>query len=156
LPRCKLTFQAKKPDFKPYPKQLKTIGDHLKKRRLDLNLQQTDVASRLGTTACTLRNWEKNRNTSQIKHLPKVIDFLSYQPWDEGCRTLCERIALKRKLLGLSQEELAKQAGLCEDTIASWENGEHKPNKHSLKILAQFFTRGGSVQPVTRGFLKRP
>ena len=104
------------------------------------------MAEIIGVDKCTIANWEKNRNTPQTRHLPKIINFLGYQPWKGGCKTLGERIALKRKLLGLSQEELAKQAGLCEDTIASWENGEHKPNKHSLKILAQFFTSGRPVQ----------
>ena len=39
-PFVKLTFRAKKPNRKPYPKELKTYGDHLKKRRLDLDLSQ--------------------------------------------------------------------------------------------------------------------
>jgi transcriptional regulator with XRE-family HTH domain len=102
-----VALRAQKPILPAYPKELKSLGDHLRKRRLDLKLQQIDVGSRLGVTVCTLRNWEKNRNTPRIRHLPKIIDFLGYQPRDEGCQTLGERIIKERQRLGLSQKKLA-------------------------------------------------
>jgi hypothetical protein len=37
---CEVTLTAKKPLSEAYPKTLKTLGDHLRKRRLDLNLFQ--------------------------------------------------------------------------------------------------------------------
>jgi len=44
LPICHFVLKAQKPNRKPYPKELKTYGDHLRKKRLDLNLSQPQVA----------------------------------------------------------------------------------------------------------------
>jgi DNA-binding transcriptional regulator YiaG len=63
---CEIVLWAKKPPSKPYPKELKTTGDHLKKRRLELNMLQKELAERFGTTVCTVRNWEKNRSNPSL------------------------------------------------------------------------------------------
>jgi DNA-binding XRE family transcriptional regulator len=44
-----------------YPIELKDLGAHLKKRRLDLGLHQGQVAQRVGAHPQTYRHWEKNR-----------------------------------------------------------------------------------------------
>jgi transcriptional regulator with XRE-family HTH domain len=129
LPFCKLTLKAKKPDFKPYPKQLKTIGDHLKKRRLDLNLPQKEVAKRLQATICTYRNWEKNRSNPSLPFIPRIIKFLGYVPYETSGQDFGKQIAAKRRLLGLRQKDLACLMGVDPCTIRSWEKGRHKPNK---------------------------
>jgi DNA-binding transcriptional regulator YiaG len=109
---------------------------------MDLWLEQKEVAEIIGVDKCTIANWEKNRNTPRIRHLPKVINFLGYQPWDEGCRTLSERLVKQRQKLGLSQKKLAIQIGVDPCTIRSWEKGRHKPRKPSLRILAVLFVHG--------------
>ena len=38
-----------------------TLGDHLRKRRMDLGLRQQDVAERLGVCTDTVVNWEQAR-----------------------------------------------------------------------------------------------
>jgi transcriptional regulator with XRE-family HTH domain len=139
----------------PSCNKLKTLGDHILKRRIDLWLEQKEVAEIIGVDKCTIANWEKNRNAPRIRHLPKIIDFLCYQPWDEGCRSLGERIIKERQIMGLSQKQLAIQIGIDPCTIRSWEKGKHKPNRHSLQKLGQFFTNGGSVQKVRRDFPNR-
>jgi hypothetical protein len=55
LPFCYKTLTTKRPSEKPYSKELKTIGEHLRKRRLDLNLFQKDVAAILGADTMTGR-----------------------------------------------------------------------------------------------------
>jgi len=82
LPFCKVALRAKKPLSAAYPKELKTVGDHLRRRWLELKLLQEDVAERLGTTPCTLRNWEKNMSSLSLAFIPKIIRFLGYVPYD--------------------------------------------------------------------------
>ncbi|MHB9013211.1 MAG: hypothetical protein ACYC49_13440 [Ignavibacteriaceae bacterium] len=48
LPICKVTLKAKKPISKAYPVVLNTIGDHIRKLRVELKLFQKDVAKILG------------------------------------------------------------------------------------------------------------
>jgi transcriptional regulator with XRE-family HTH domain len=46
---------------KGYPVPPVTIGEHLRKRRLDLGLLQSQVAERIGVTPSTVWNWEHGR-----------------------------------------------------------------------------------------------
>jgi transcriptional regulator with XRE-family HTH domain len=130
---------AKKPPSKPYPKELKTTGDHLKKRRLELNMLQKEVAQRFGITVCTVRNWERNRSNPSLIFIPKIIQFLGYVPYDTSEQDFGKKIAAKRRLLGWNQKELAHRVGVDPCTIHSWEKGEHKPRKLLLRLLAAFF-----------------
>jgi DNA-binding XRE family transcriptional regulator len=41
-----------------YPVELRSIGDHIRKRRLDLGLLQIEVAAQIGVTENTVLNWE--------------------------------------------------------------------------------------------------
>jgi len=122
----------------PSCSKLKTLGDHILKRRMDLWLEQKEVAEIIGTDKCTIANWEKGRNSPRIRHLPNIIGFLGYQPWDGDYRTLGERIIKLRQRIGLSQKQLAIQIGVDPCTIRSWEKGKHKPTKKLLEKLKIF------------------
>jgi DNA-binding XRE family transcriptional regulator len=56
------------------PKKLITLGDHIKKKRLEENLFQKDIGKVIGTDNFTIVNWEKN-STKNIpaKYYPKII-----------------------------------------------------------------------------------
>ncbi|MBI1805486.1 MAG: helix-turn-helix transcriptional regulator [Ignavibacteria bacterium] len=58
-----LTLKTRKPCNKAYPRDLRTLGDHIRKRRLDLGLHQKDVAARVNATTSSVTNWEKNRTS---------------------------------------------------------------------------------------------
>ena len=79
-PSCHFTLTAQKPSPLPYPAQISTIGDHLRKRRLDLGLLQREVAEELGVTESTIWNWEANCSSPQLGFIPKTIAFLGYNP----------------------------------------------------------------------------
>ena len=61
MPFCQTTLKAKRPRIRAYPEELKTIGDHIRKRRLDLGLLQKDVGRLVGVDTTTVTNWEKGR-----------------------------------------------------------------------------------------------
>jgi len=65
-----------------YPKSPKTIGQHIRKRRMDLRLLQRDVAGIIGVTECTVFGWEKGMREPSTKHVPRIIDFLGYSPFE--------------------------------------------------------------------------
>ena len=141
LPFCKLQFKAKKPQSPAYPKTLTTLGDHIRKRRLDLGLWQKDVAATLGVTVSAVTNWELNRVTPYFTYLPKIITFLGYTPppFDIMTDNIVERMKVHRLTHGLSQEKFAKLIGVDETTVAKWERGEHKPIKKLVKKLSTIF-----------------
>src|SRR5260221_9483126 len=76
LPCCYLTLKTRKPLNPSYPEHLTTLGDHIRKRRLDLGLHQKEVAVIVNATTSTVTNWEKNRTSPRLYLLHKIIKFL--------------------------------------------------------------------------------
>lgn len=141
FPFCSVTLNAKKPLNSAYPKKLTTLGDHIRKRRLDLGLWQKDVAATLGVTVSAVTNWELNRVSPYFTYLPKIIAFLGYTPppFDIMTDNIMERMKAYRLTHGLSQEKFSKLIGVDETTVAKWERGEHKPIKRLARKLSTMF-----------------
>jgi DNA-binding transcriptional regulator YiaG len=64
-----------------YPRELNTLGYHLRKVRLNRELSQLDVARILRVTTDTVTNWELNRNQPRAKFAKRIISFLGYIPF---------------------------------------------------------------------------
>lgn len=139
LPFCKITLKAQKPLSNAYPQTLKTLGDHLRKRRLDLKLLQKEIAQRLGTDEASVYNWENNRTSPSLHFIPKVIEFLGYVPYDTQARTFGEGITIFRRIHGITQEELAECLNVDPTTLGRWERNKGRPTKRYVKKLTVFF-----------------
>ena len=78
MPFCDLTLRFQKPQqFRGVPE---TLGEHLKKRRLELGLRQKDVAQRLDVSPWTVLNWEANKRTPSRRLQRLIMRFLGYEP----------------------------------------------------------------------------
>ncbi|HKZ19449.1 MAG TPA: helix-turn-helix transcriptional regulator [Acidimicrobiia bacterium] len=110
-----------------YPRELLTLGDHLRKRRLDLGLLQKDVAARLGVTKDTVRNWERNRTEPVARLVPRIVRFLGYLP-RRAPESFTDRFALYRRSKGLTQRQLAARLGIDPTTVGRWESGRGLPS----------------------------
>jgi DNA-binding transcriptional regulator YiaG len=86
-----------------YPQVLATVGDHLRKWRLDLGLLQREVAERLGVDHCTVTNWELNRTKPALRFLPGSINLLGFDPSAPGA-SLGERLKAWRHRAGVPQD----------------------------------------------------
>ena len=128
LPFCHYQLTGRKPSPLPYPAQLNTIGDHLRKRRLDLGMTQCQVAEKLGVTECSIWNWEANYSSPQLRFIPRIIAFLGYDPNDTQTGSFGERLVAYRYKTGLSQKDLARQLGIDPATLGRWERGEGRPS----------------------------
>lgn len=140
LPFCHLTLKAPKPLPSDYPLQTETLGDHIKKKRLDLKIFQKDVAKKIGIVESTIWLWENNRVEPSISFIPKIIDFLGYIPFETEQSCLGKKIITFRRIHGLSQKKLAALIGIDSTTIGSWERCENKPTKQLLDKLISFIT----------------
>ncbi len=92
------------------------MGDHVRRRRLDLGLLQREVATLLGVSKSTMEGWERNRHPPTLKHIPAVVEFLGYVPFPEPV-TLAERLRLYRRLNGISRRQLARCLQVDETTV---------------------------------------
>ncbi|MBK7407208.1 MAG: helix-turn-helix transcriptional regulator [Saprospirales bacterium] len=64
-----------------YPRDLNTLGDHLRKVRLDRGLSQPEVARILQVTPDTVTGWELNRHKPRGKSARAIIEFLGNNPF---------------------------------------------------------------------------
>jgi transcriptional regulator with XRE-family HTH domain len=140
LPFCHITLHGQKPLPKAYPRELRTLGDHLRKRRLDLGLLQRGVALILGVEEATIWNWEKNYSSPKLHYIPRIIKFLGYVPIKVESKTLGERIVNYRRLSGITQKGLAKSLGVDPSTLGRWERDKGRPLKRHMAKLTTFLT----------------
>lgn len=91
-----------------YPKELRTLGNHLRKRRLDLGLLQRDAAAQLGADEGSVYNWEVNRTVPALRFIPRIVEFLGYLPFPLN-GWLPERLKASRQAFGLSQKRGAQR-----------------------------------------------
>jgi transcriptional regulator with XRE-family HTH domain len=115
------------------------LGDHLRKKRLDLGLLQQEVAQRLEVDPMSISYWETNWYSPSLRVIPKIVKFLGYLPYDISSMNLAERIVTMRRCLGLSREELAGRLGVDESSLRHWEHGSRRPLKRNVDKLEVFF-----------------
>ena len=105
-----------------------------------MGLLRREVAERLGVHKDTTHNWEDNRKSPQLRFLPRIIEFVGYVPKYTTPHTLGERIVVARRLLGLTQKELARRLGIDLSTLGRWERDEGRPSKELSARLDRFVT----------------
>jgi len=61
-----------------YPTNPKTLGEHLRKKRIDLSLSMTQLSKflELGVADTTIEKWEKNVSKPTEPYRSKLIKFL--------------------------------------------------------------------------------
>ena len=110
-----------------YERTPQTLGEYLKKRRVELGLFQRDLRKRFNLEKETYANWEKDRCYPAMRHWPGIISFLGYDP-SPAPTSIGEQLLAYRRCRGLSRKALAKIAEIDEATLWRWETGEREPN----------------------------
>jgi transcriptional regulator with XRE-family HTH domain len=139
LPFCHLALKARKPIHREkYPDFMKTWGDHIKVRRLDLKLTKRQLSLNLNVSDVTIYLWERNKVRPSLAQIPKIIEFLGRDPFEKETENLGDTIWEYRRVHGLTQRKFAVQLGIDPTTLAGWEKGEHRPTKRLLNHMKQF------------------
>ena len=136
MPFCHAELRASKPKPDHYPKEINTLGDHIRKRRLDLKLLQKQVADQIGVDGTTITAWERNTTSPAVRFIPAIIQFLGYDPLPEG-NSFSEHLATARRVQGLSLRKMAVELGIDPGTLLDWESGKHKLTKKSLDLVGR-------------------
>ncbi|MBL6614572.1 MAG: helix-turn-helix transcriptional regulator [Reyranella sp.] len=134
--------KAKKP--KDYPENPKTLGEHLRKRRRELGLLQREVAGQMGIAVETLINWEKDRTRPVAAQFRPVIDFLGYDPSPEP-KILAERVEAKRRVLGVTFEQVANYLGWDTGSLSRYLNGTWRLSSDRQGTLEAFLSSGNQA-----------
>jgi transcriptional regulator with XRE-family HTH domain len=121
-----------------YPTFLSTLGDHLRKVRLDRGLSQPHVAKIFNVSTDTVTGWELNRNKPQARLAKKIIQFLGYVPSIGSQASLGKRLRQARQILGHSQEMAGKRMGCDESNIRQIELGQRNPMSHTEQKIEKY------------------
>ena len=134
LPCLAITLKAlklKDTDFEP-----RSLGDHVRKRRLELRVSQKEVARRLGWSWRTVFNWEKGKTKPAMEFIPAIIGFLGYDPFPDAA-SLSDQLAAVRRANGWTIKQAGEHLGVDEGTWARWEK-TGVPWKRHQEILQSF------------------
>lgn len=75
-----------------------------------------------------------------IHFIPRIIQFLCYNPFDVDVESIGERIVILRKTLGLPRKKLARLLGVDPETVARWEKGSSVPAQKHINFLSSLHT----------------
>ena len=77
---AKIRIRAKKRRISGIPANPKTIGEHIRKVRLERGLLQKDLAKILKVSEDSISKWENNKNRPRKSQFSKIEDFLNCIP----------------------------------------------------------------------------
>jgi len=120
LPFGPLTLKTLKPlEFVEHPV---TLGQHLRKARIQRGLLQKEVAAQMGFIHETYMWWERDRYLPYDKSWKPIIEFLGYYPIIGPLEDHNPFLA-KRRHLGLSIKAVSRLLGVYEETYSRIEKG---------------------------------
>jgi hypothetical protein len=84
-----------------------------------------------------VNNWEQNHGEPEIRFVPKIIEFLGYNPKPMPDGTL-ERLAWYKWTCGLNYEALGERMRIHPEQLQAWLVGRQKPFNKSLARIEEF------------------
>ena len=136
LHTCQIQLKGIKPSNPAYPKELKTLGDHLRKVRLDRELSQPEVARMFNVTPDTVTGWELNRHEPPARLAMRIIAFLGFCPY-QG-KSPRKELKYARLITGKTQREVAEMIGCDASNLRYIELGTRKPTPKTLEKIREF------------------
>jgi transcriptional regulator with XRE-family HTH domain len=138
VPFCRVTLKAKKPQnegYLAYPKELETLGDLIRKRRLELKLTAKELGKILDVDPDTIYGWEYHKCAPNPRRLSEIIKFLGEDPQVLMRKFYGAVIRAYRMSHGLSQHKLALKLGVSRTAIQQWESNTRYPSEKYIERL---------------------
>lgn len=126
---------------KGYPDTPKTLGEHLRKRRLDLHQTQEQAALHFGISVTAYIYWEASRIVPKINKWPAIVRFLGFNP-SPSPTNFGQAVTAHRRSLGLDKLHFARRIGVDAKSVHHWESGRTKPAKKLHAKLAKLGLKG--------------
>ena len=142
MPFASVALKGLKPKDTDF--EARSIGEHIRKRRLELRLSQREAARRLGLSWRTVFNWENGKTKPAVESIPAIIEFLGRDPFGNA-DSLSDRLAAARRTRGWTIKQAAEQLGVDEGTWGRWEKTEIPSKRYQAMAEAflEALTTGG-------------
>jgi len=115
----------------------KSLGAELRRKRIESQLSQGQVAKLLSVSFVTYRGYESNRNIPHDHIKNRVNQFIGYNFWDDGSDTLANMLLCHRIKKEMTAAELGTVIGVSRNTIKRIETGVYVSVKMK-KVITQF------------------
>jgi DNA-binding XRE family transcriptional regulator len=137
-------LKGQKPRPPGYPDRPETLGDHLRKRRLDLGISQRELAERIGVSKWCVENWERNRVQPSRTLARELRGFLGIEV-PAHPTPLAGRLMELRRSRNLTHAQVAGLLGVHRRTVIRWEMGKANPTPSLLNRVEMILglTRSG-------------
>ena len=110
-----------------YPREIITLGGHIRKKRLDLGLRQCDLVEVIGAEVHSIANWELGKTSPSFpRYYARIIEWLGYIPFPEPAN-IGERLWQIRMIRGITLQDASKEIGVDWTTYGRWEQNEKAP-----------------------------
>jgi transcriptional regulator with XRE-family HTH domain len=141
----------------PVPHEPTTIGGHLRLRRLQLKILQSQAASKLGVSTVTMSRWERDAAYPTWPFQPLIAAYLGYDPFTNpafghpggnksqfvailssdapenlGLQIVAECIKARK-----TRKEFARKLGISPKTVWNWQTGRRRPSRAVLKRVSK-------------------
>ena len=130
------------------PKDPSTIGGHLRRRRLELRIHQSEAAQRMGVSTVTLSRWECDKVYPTWAQQTRVSAYLGYDPFidptlgrpkgnetidvaslsSKGPITAGQQIIRYRLKQKKTRKQFAEELGVNVKTLLDWETDRRRAN----------------------------
>ncbi|MFO1486345.1 MAG: helix-turn-helix transcriptional regulator [Verrucomicrobiaceae bacterium] len=144
MPFCFFTIRATKTSLrlrnltrKGFSLNPETLGQHLRSKRLLLNLTQAQVAAQLGTIREQYERWERDEIAPVASFWPRLVRHFGHYPL--AVTSPADWVLKARRVNGLSQFALGRAIKVIAKTVRQWEHGETDPPiplLEKIKVLA--------------------
>lgn len=120
---------------------MNTLGDHLRKVRIDRGLSQPQVAKVLNVTTDTVTYWETNRNEPTAKFARAIIEFLGYLPFSFDESSIGKQLYYARLITGNTQKQVAKAIGCDASNLRYIELDSRRPHGFVKQQIQAFIEK---------------
>jgi len=132
LPNTKIVG---KPLKQVCPLHPQTLGEHIKKARIDKGLLQKEVAGIIQVTEDTITYWENGRLVPQVRYYPAIISFPGYYPFDHETVSVGGKLRQLLYCNGWNHIQCAKALGIDGGTVKRILKGKRTFKEKSKNIV---------------------
>jgi transcriptional regulator with XRE-family HTH domain len=125
---------------KGYREAPATLGEHLRKRRLDLRQTQKQVAAGFHICPEAYSTWETGRHAPEVHLWPEIISFLGYDPTPPP-RDFDQALTMLQMRHGLRRDQLAVRLGIERKTSFNWLAGKTVPSPKAREKVSTLCSR---------------
>ena len=136
-----------------------SIGGHLRRRRLQLKIFQSEAARKLKVSIVTLSRWECDKVYPTWTHQPALIEYLGYDLFTNpalgrpkgneisgvaflpsAASAEIRHLIKKRRLeLKKTRKQMARELGISVKTLWGWETDRHQPSSQLRMQIYRIF-----------------